>query len=76
VSRWLTPEQVASILCVSRKTAVAMMYGMPHTVISGKERKRIRVSEDTLEAWMMRRSVGTPVVSSKETGTKRKLQRR
>ena len=76
MSRWLTPEQVASILCVSRKTAVAMMYGMPHTVISGKERKRIRVSEETLEAWMLKRSTGTPVISSKNVGTTRKLQRR
>ena len=76
MSRWLTPEEVASRLSVSRKTAVAMMYGMPHTVICGNERKRIRISEETLEAWLVKRSTGTPVVNSRSIGTTKKLQRR
>ncbi len=76
MSRWLTPEEVASRLGVSRKTAVAMMYGMPHSVISGKERKRIRVSEETLEAWLLKRTVGTQVVNSKSIGTNKRLKRR
>ena len=76
MSRWLTPENVAEALGVSRKTALSMMHSMPHTVICGTSRKRIRVSEQTLEAWMLKRSVGTPVVSSKNSGSKRKLQRR
>jgi hypothetical protein len=76
MSVWLSPTEVAERLGVSRKTAVSMMYQMPHSVICGSERKRIRVSEDTLEAWLLKRTVGNPVVNSKSTGTKKKLQRR
>ena len=72
---WLNVEQVAEILNVSRKTALTLMYQMPHSVISGTVRKRIRVSEGSLEAWMMKQSNKVPVVSI-HTGSKRKLERR
>ena len=72
---WLNAEQVADRLSVSKRTALMIMYQMPHTVISGTVRKRIRVSEGSLEAWMMKQSNKVPVVSI-HTGSKRKLERR
>ncbi len=72
---WLNADQVAERLGVSRKTAMSLMSQMPHAVISGIQRKRIRVSETQLDAWMMKRSTGKPVTPV-STGSKRKLQRR
>ena len=72
---WLNAEQVADRLSVSKRTALMIMYQMPHTVISGTVRKRIRVSEGSLEAWMMKQSNKVPVVNI-HTGSKRKLERR
>ena len=72
---WLNAEQVADRLSVSKRTALSIMYQMPHTVISGSIRKRIRVSEGSLDAWMTRQSNKLPVVSI-NTGSKRKLERR
>ena len=71
---WLTPDDVAERIGVARRTAMEMMWDMPHSIISGTVRKRIRVSEDALDAWMAKRSTGTVVTASK--GTKKKLQRR
>ena len=73
---WLGPDQVAERLGVKRRTAMAMMSQMPHSVISGMERKRIRVSEDTLEAWMAKRSNNITPISIKTVGSKKKLARR
>jgi len=73
---WLGPDQVAERLGVKRRTAMAMMSQMPHSVISGTERKRIRVSEDTLEAWMAKRSSNITPISIKTVGSKKKLARR
>ena len=53
-----------------------MMSQMPHSVISGTERKRVRVSEDTLEAWMAKRSSNITPISIKTVGSKKKLARR
>ena len=75
MSVWLTAEQVAERLGVSRKTAMALMHEMPQTVLSGNQRKRIRVSEAQLEAWLMTRSTGKPV-QSVCTGNRKKLARR
>lgn len=74
---WLDADAVAARLGVCRKTAVAMMYQMEHSVISGTVRKRIRVSEDALDAWMMRGQTGRPKpISSGIAGTKKRLPRR
>ena len=75
MSAWLNASQVADRLGVSRRTALALMNEMPHAVISGNERKRIRVSENQLEAWLLKRSTGRPVQSIC-TGSKKKLTRR
>lgn len=72
---WLSPEQVAERLSVPRSTAITLMHQMPHTVISGTVRQRIRVSEGSLEAWMTKRSNKTPVMNI-EIGCKKKLSRR
>ena len=74
---WLSPDDVAERIGVSRRTAISLMYQMIHTVIGGTERKRIRVSEDALNAWMNKRSSGAvvqPVCC--QTGSRKRLQRR
>ena len=73
---WLDADQVSERLRISRKTALALMYQMPHSVIGGTVRKRIRVSEDSLNAWMLNKSNKLPAFSIPSTGSKRKLQRR
>ena len=69
MSAWLNADQVADRLGVARRTALILMQRMPHTVISGKERKRIRVSENQLEAWLIKNSTGKQV----KTGNKKRL---
>ena len=73
---WLNADQVADRLNVSRRTAMMLMYQMPHSVIGGKVRKRIRVSEGSLDAWMTKKSNKLPVADAVCTGSKRKLKRR
>ena len=73
---WLNADQVADRLNVSRRTALMLMYQMPHSVIGGTVRKRIRVSEGSLDAWMVKKSNKLPVADAIETGSKRKLKRR
>ena len=51
------------------------MYQMQFSVIGGTVKKRIRVSEDALNAWMLKRSNTLPRFST-GTGSKRKLARR
>ena len=73
---WLNADQVAERLSVSRRTALSIMYQMPHSVIGGTIRKRIRVSEGSLDAWMTRKSNKLPIADAICTGSKRKLKRR
>jgi hypothetical protein len=49
---------------------------MPHSVIGGTVKKRIRVSEGSLDAWMAKKSNKLPVADAICTGSKRKLKRR
>lgn len=72
---WLDADGVAERLNVSRRTALTIMHEMPHSVISGTVRKRIRVSEGSLEAWMVKQSNALPKVNV-QTGSKRRLDRR
>ena len=73
---WLNADQVADRLGISRRTALSLMYQMPHSVIGGTVRKRIRVSEGSLDAWMVKKSNKLPVCDAVATGSKRKLKRR
>jgi len=74
---WLNADQIAERIGVHRKTAIAMMLEMNPVAISGNTRKRYRVSEESLEQWMLKHSVGgkTPV-SRTGTGNSKKLKRR
>lgn len=73
---WLDPDGVARRLRVCRRTAISLMYQMEHSVISGTSRKRIRVSEDALDAWMMRDSEQKIQKASGGCGTKKRIARR
>lgn len=72
----LTAEDIANRLSVPVRSAKLLMLQMPHIVISGKERKRIRVSEAQFNSWLARRSTGKPVQEIGTAGSKRKLARR
>ena len=73
---WLNPDDVAERLGVCRRTAMALMYQMNYSVIGGTARKRIRVSEDSLNVWMMKHSQGTVEPRSGSKGNTKKLARR
>jgi hypothetical protein len=73
---WLNADQVAERLSVSRRTALTLMYQMPHSVIGGSVKKRIRVSEGSLDAWMVKQSNKLPIADTMQTGSRRKLKRR
>lgn len=72
---WLDAGQVANMLNISRRTALTLMYQMPHSVIGGTVRKRIRVSEANLDSWMVKRSNKLPIADY-DAGSKKKLKRR
>jgi hypothetical protein len=72
----LTAEDIAGRLSIPVRSAKLLMQQMPHIVISGKERKRIRVSESQFASWLARKSTGKPVHEIGTTGSKRKLARR
>jgi len=73
---WLNADQVAERLGICRRTALTLMYQMPHSVIGGTVKKRIRVSEGSLDAWMAKKSNKLPVADAICTGSNRKLKRR
>lgn len=74
---WLNADQVAERLGVARRTAIGMMQEMHPVTISGSVRKRIRVSEESFEKWMISRCEGKDApVSRVSTGVKKKLTRR
>ena len=73
---WLNADQVAARLSVSKRTALSIMYQMPHSVIGGTVRKRIRVSEVSFETWMAKKSNKIPAFESIQTGSKKRIARR
>ena len=73
---WLTADQVAERLNVSRRTAMKIMYQMPHSVIGGTVKKRIRVAESALDAWMLKQSNRLPSLNTASVGSKKRLERR
>ena len=73
---WLDADQVAMRLGIARRTAMSLMAQMPHTVLSGTVRKRIRVSEEALDAWMIKRSTGGRPAASLSGGSRKRLERK
>jgi len=74
---WLDAGDVAERLKVGRETARTIMQEMHHVVIGGTVRKRIRVSEAELEAWMAKKSVGVSRANGDGNfGSRKRLQRR
>lgn len=56
--RYLTPQEVAEKLNMTRQTASRLMESMPCTdvAIPGSLRKRKRIREDKLEQWLNART--------------------
>ena len=73
---WLNPDQVAERIGVARRTAMSLMLDMNPVCISGTVRKRMRVSEENLDKWMVAHATGKSPISSISTGSKKKLARR
>ena len=76
MTTWLNPDQVAERIGVARRTAMALMLEMNPVCISGTVRKRMRVSEESLDRWMVAHATGKSPISSIGTGSKRRLERR
>ena len=72
---YLTPDDVAARLNVSRKTAKSLMMEMNPITITGKDRKRYRVTEESLEAWITKKQKlkGLRYINQ---GSKRRLERK
>lgn len=74
---WLNKRQLADLLGVHVKTAERLMMEMHPVAISGNVRKQYRVSEENVERWMLKHTVGTVApVGTLGCGTRRRLQRR
>ena len=73
---WLSPDDIAERLSVARRTAMAMMLDMNPVCISGNVHKRMRVSEESFDRWMIAHATGKSPISSIGTGNKKKLTRR
>ena len=71
----LDKTAVAHRLKVSEKTAASLMMEMNPVVISGTFRKRYRVTEESLEAWIARKQKlkGLRYINH---GSQRKIERR
>lgn len=76
MTRYLDKFAVAERLGVQPKTAAALMMEMNPIAISGKVRKRYRVTEESLERWVARKTIGKPKNGSIVMGSKRRLERR
>ena len=76
MTRFLDKFAVAERLGVQPKTAAALMMEMNPVAISGTVRKRYRVTEENLERWVAKKTIGKPRTGSICTGSRRKLERR
>ena len=74
--RYLNKDQVAERIGVKPRTAATMMLEMNPIVISGKVRKQYRVTEENLERWMAKRTIGRSSTGSIGNGSKKRLERR
>lgn len=75
MTRLLDKEQVAVLLGVRPKTAAALMMEMNPIAVTGKVRHRYVVTEDNLEKWIIRKSVGRNQTGNR-AGSKKRLERR
>lgn len=73
---YLDKYEVAKRIGVKPRTAATMMMEMNPIPISGTVRMRYRVTEDSLNAWMMKRMIGKPQSRDISKGTNKKLGRR
>lgn len=73
---YLDKYAVAERIGVKPRTAAAFMMEMNPIPISGTVRMRYRVTEDSLNAWMMRRMIGKPKAENISKGVSKKLERR
>ena len=73
----LDKNQVAERLGVQPKTAAVLMMEMHPIAISGKQRKRYRVTEASLEQWLAKKVIGGKrTIGASIVGSKRRLERR
>lgn len=73
--RYLDPQQVAERLGVARRTAMSLMMEMNPIAITGKTRMRYRVTEESLDRWMAKKTIGKPTVTI-STGSRKRLERK
>ena len=72
---YLTADDVANRLHVSKKTAKALMMEMNPVAITGTVRKRYRVTEESLEAWIAKKQKIKGLRYFNQ-GSKRRLERK
>ena len=73
---YLDKNEVARRIGVKPRTAATLMMEMNPIPISGTVRIRYRVTEESFNAWMMRRMMGKPKAGTISKGSNRKLERR
>ena len=73
---FLDKNAVAFRLGVKPKTAAKLMMEMNPVAISGKTRKRYRVTEDSLERWAEGKMMKPHSTGSISKGTKKRMERR
>ena len=72
---YLTADDVANRLHVSKKTAKALMMEMNPVAITGTVRKRYRVTEESLESWIAKKQKIKGLRYFNQ-GSKRRLERK
>ena len=74
---WLNADQVGERIGVGKRTAMTLMLEMNPVCIGGTVKRRMRVSEESLDRWMIAHSIGKKApISRIGAGTNRKLTRR
>ena len=73
---YLDQHQVGERIGVKPRTALALMMEMNPIAISGTVKKRYRVTEESLERWMARKTIGKPHTGSISKGSNKRLARR
>ena len=72
----LDKEAVAYRIGVKPRTAATLMLEMNPVVVSGTVRKQYRVTEESLELWIAKRTIGKPQTGSIKKGSRQRLGRR
>ena len=76
MTRYLDPQQVADRIGVSRRTAISLMMEMNPIHVSGNVRRKYRVTEENLERWMAKRTIGRTRTGTIGCGSNKRLERR